>query len=138
MPSGAQLTMSPYDTYSNLGEDYLNKYGRTMIGKKGFKSLTFENIDRKKSFLTFEECLSYYVSQVVRDGGSTVNLPAVFKMTTEDGSPMSSNDYFLNYLELKIVNAIENSFRCAGMCQVGLFYYKSPTYLGAPKDTCLL
>ena len=62
MPSGAQLTMSPYDTYSNLGEDYLNKYGRTMIGKKGFKSLTFENIDRKKSFLTFEECLSYYVS----------------------------------------------------------------------------
>ena len=51
---------------------------------------------------------------------------------------MSSNEYFLNYLELKLVDAVEKSFQCAGMCKTGLFYYAKPTYLGAPAETCLL
>lgn len=137
--------------YENIGEEWLNKYNRTLTSstKNGLKPFVWTT-DKDIGFDSFMSCYQFWLK---KSESEDIKLEDKFDIPknkygdseksfidNREHRPMDmSMIYLVEHMnEASIYQYYEDDFKCSGICNVGLFYFHRKIIDGPPEITCFV
>ena len=106
--------------------------------------------NKSEGFISFDECYEHHINRVKEN--KNLSIEEIFKVDIGDlrshlpekkglrGGHRIRDDltYILRHFdEIEMYEALEDEYKCSGMCKPSLFYFSRPLHEGPPQKTCL-
>ena len=140
------MGQSSKDIYLTNPQIDLAKKNRTFVKNEKDKTFMYYTNDKEKGFVSFDQCYDHWVNETKNDEAKSVedvfkvdigelksHLPE--KLGIKGDHHIREDAIFIlkHFDEMEMYEALEDEYKCSGMCESALFYFSRHLHEGPPQ-----